>query len=110
MSEVNSVELRGQLAIHGSGRSKASDMAWARGKIRVGKQWISVKAFKEAAEELGNAADLTVTIHGHLEGDKPKDPAEKNWPLVVVVDRVQVHPPGERKGNAPKAQTDEMPF
>lgn len=112
MAGTNHVELRGQLRIFKTGRSQATDTAWARASIKVAKRYFPLKAFGEAAEALGNAADLTVTVIGHLEGDKPKDPAVKDWPLVVVVDRVQEHAPGERKGNAPKAQTvdDDIPF
>lgn len=113
MSEVNHVELRGQVRIFKTGRSQATDTAWARASLRVGKTNVDVKAFKEAAEALGNAADLTVTVTGHLEREKEsKDPEDKRWRLVVVVDRVQEHAPGERKGNAPKAQVvdEEIPF
>jgi hypothetical protein len=115
MADTNHVELRGALRIFKTGRSQKDDSAWARGSIKVGKCYVNVKAFGPPAEALGNAADLTVSVVGHLESDKPKDPAEKHWPLVVVVDRVTEHF-GERRGNAPKAQgsipadSDEIPF
>ena len=108
MTEINYCELRGQIRVFKSGRSQESDQAWCRASIKVGKRYFPLKAFGEAAEALGNAADLVVTVSGHLEGDKPKDASVKNWPLVVVVEKVREHV--EEQGNAPKAQEDSVPF
>lgn len=114
MSGINHVELRGTVNVYRSGAATGEKKAWVRASIRPesGKASIPVKAFGEAAERLGNAHELTVTASGHISFDKPKDPNQKPWPMIVIIEKVSEIPPRGLEADAPEARDSdsEIPF
>ncbi len=111
MSGINHVELRGVVSVYKSGAASGGKKAWVRASIRpeAGKASIPVKAFGLAAEQLGNAHELTVTATGHVSFDRPKDPNQKPWPMVIVIEKVTEVPPRGLEAERPKAN-EEIPF
>lgn len=111
MAGVNHCELRGVVNIRKTFPAQNGKKALAFGSIRPSGDgpYFPVKAWETAAEDLGNADGLMVTVIGKLGFDRPKDPSVKPWPLVVVVEKVTVHAPSSRNDSVrPKAE--EEPF
>lgn len=96
MSDHNKVHLHGLFNLFRSGAASGDKKAWVRGSIKPSgdRAFIGVIAFGATAESLGNAHELTVTVEGHLEGDKPREPVKGvPWPLIVVAEKVTEHAP-----------------
>ena len=101
---MNKVLLKGLVSVRKSfpARDDKKALVFASIKPAGEKGSIDVKAFGEVAETLSGAHELTVECEGRISFDKPKDPAEKRWPMVVVIEKVSELPP--------RGQEPEEPF
>ncbi len=95
MSGLNHVELRGVVHLRKMVPPKDGKKALAFGSIKPDERgpFFDVKCFDQAASDFANADGLVVTISGRLDFDKPKDPKQKPWPMVIIVEKVIEHAP-----------------
>lgn len=115
---TNHVELRGQISVYKSYPERDGKKAFVIARIKVGETSFDLRAWEQAAYDLGNAKDLTATITGRLGKEKPRDwdklsaedRKKTQWAIVVVVERVVEHPPRGLNVDAPEARDEEIPF
>jgi hypothetical protein len=112
---MNRVHIRGTVNVRKSFPAKDGKQALVFASIRpsAGHGYIPVKAFGEAAEALGNAHELTVTVEGKLAFDKPKEATDAGgkkipWPMIVIVEKVVEEAP--RGSGAARPEAEEEPF
>lgn len=108
---MNEVKLSGTISVRKTWPARKGDdgkdkKALAFGSIKADCGYVDLKAFGPAAEALGNANELAVTVTGRIATEKPKDaPKGTPWKVLIVVEKVEEQPVAEQA----KAEED-MPF